>query len=171
MYNNKDKLAEYLQNISHELINYLSRRVESDAPDLLSEITILAYENVNKLTKKSYEEFSYWIFNVAWKKTCEWYRKKKKQPIPTDMFAYLEIEKVDSDPLSMYIEREQNDVLIVFLEQLSLQEKQLYIYRYVEELSYKEISARTGIGINTLLTRNRRFLEKLKQLIREQDAG
>ena len=65
MQRKEEKLAQYLLDVSYDLANYLNHHAGSMAQEIMSDITVLAYENVNKLSTRSYEEFTYWVFNVA----------------------------------------------------------------------------------------------------------
>lgn len=162
-----DLLAQYLMLISRELANYLSRRVGSAAQDLLAEIVLVAYQNAKQLEKKKYDQFTYWIYDVAWKKTREWYRKNngERRRKKSD----FGIEAMDADPFAIDLQKEQQKSIIGFLNQITVEEKHLYTQRYILEQTYQEISRKTGENADALLTRNRRFLEKFKQFLRAEE--
>ena len=66
------------------------------------------------------------------------------------------------DPVDTVILNEQKEQVIALLEQLKYADKAVYVERYIEEMTFQEIADKHGISINTILTRHRRFLEKLR---------
>lgn len=171
MESNEELLAQYLLNVSHELAIFLRGRVGASTEDVMSEITVLAFQNINKLCVRNYEEFTYWVFNVAQKKVKEWYRKNKAQAIPLETISTRDLvsvaDRTDS-PLSIYLLREEKERLITVLERLKKSDKLIYKEHYSENLTFQEISDRHNIPLSTVLSRHRRFLEKLRLLLDNQ---
>lgn len=50
-------------------------------------------------------------------------------------------------------------------------QKEVLVYRYYNELSFKEISKKTGVSINTSLGRMRYALINLRNIIKKQNIS
>ena len=54
---------------------------------------------------------------------------------------------------------------------LPYDQKEVLVYRYYNELSFKEISEKTGVSINTSLGRMRYALINLRNIIKKQNIS
>lgn len=69
------------------------------------------------------------------------------------------------------IEREEKQGLLICLERLKLQalnQWEVIIGRYIEDLSYKELSRNLGVQQNTLVKRHQRAITNLKQCLESE---
>ena len=57
------------------------------------------------------------------------------------------------------------------LRHLPMEQREVFLLRYVEDMSFEDIAALTGIGISTLKMRVKRGLERLRKLHREPHHG
>ena len=53
------------------------------------------------------------------------------------------------------------------LSALPVEQREVFLLRYVEDLSYDDISVITGVGVSALKMRVKRGLEQLRRLLRE----
>lgn len=166
----EEKIAQYLHDIAHDLAIYLRYQVGASAQDIMSDITVLAYEKINKLSSCEYEGFTYWVFNVAKKKVREWKRKPREIPIDFASDDYTLSTDFDSDPTAdAYFLKEDKARVISVLERLNQSDKLIYKERYFENLTFHEIAEKHSIPLNTVLSTHRRFLQKLRILLNEQN--
>ena len=65
------------------------------------------------------------------------------------------------------MEGEQHEQLRKMVQELPEEQRQVLIMRHYEELSFKEISEKTGVSINTALGRMRYALINLRKIMEE----
>lgn len=141
--------------------------VES-AEDITQEVFIKVWRNIKKFNKE--HKFKTWIFAIA-KNTClDWQKKKKTVPFSIldgeEKFSFSETIK---DPAALPDELlEKRDVAAVLnkaLEKLLPKYRMVLFLRYNDHLSFCEIAEILGESIDTVKTRHRRGIQKLKILI------
>jgi len=67
-----------------------------------------------------------------------------------------------------FINNDNNKYIWLLINKLSVNLKELIIYRYYYKLTFKQISVKTNVSINTALGRHRYAIKKLKKLINEK---
>lgn len=175
----RDASAE--EAVRHErkrLFDFIRRRVrtEEDAEDILQDVfyqLVASYsvtEPVEKLTA--------WLFTVARNKIIDWYRKRKPAgPALEDEAtgAPLNLEDIlfdpDQNPDEVYARSLVWTELADALDDLPEEQRTVFVMHELEGRSFKEIAEITGEPINTLLSRKRyavlRLREELKDLYDE----
>lgn len=152
----EDKLTRYVRRLSNLSIE--------DAEDLLQEIFIKVYQNLNAFDPKL--KFSSWIYRIAHNHTISNYRKLKaraegsvvdlEQDILENMASDLDVVKnVDQEILREQMSKK--------LEKLDLKYKEVLVLKYIEDKDYKEISdiIKKPIGtVGTLINRAKKELKK-----------
>ncbi|HJT17401.1 MAG TPA: RNA polymerase sigma factor [Thermoanaerobaculia bacterium] len=146
------------------LRNFIRRRVTdaADADDILQEVF---YELVD--SAKPIEQVSAWLFRVASNRIIDLFRKQKNQPLSIDDL----LPSPDEGPDAAYARSVLVDELESALEELPPEQRAVFIAHEIEGRSFKEISAATGVGVNTLLSRKHYAVLHLRrrlQQIREE---
>ncbi|ALX47498.1 RNA polymerase sigma factor SigW [Lentibacillus cibarius] len=161
-----------------ELIDFYQHRVyricfrlignHHDAEDLAQTAFLRAYQNIN--SHDNNKKFSSWLFRIATNLTLD--RLKMKKPD-----YYLDAEVFNADGMTMYnripannqlpedqvIGREMLDIIQKAMFGLSPEYRLAIIFKYLEELSLKEISDIMQIPIGTVKTRIHRGREILRK--------
>ncbi|MCZ6694734.1 MAG: sigma-70 family RNA polymerase sigma factor, partial [Bacteroidetes bacterium] len=134
-----------------------------DAEDILQDVFYQLTAGIQAL--ESLDQITNWLFTVARNKIIDWYRKKK--PVA---FSYLEQENPETDEnYSLYDllpDLSQNpderytrsliwDALEEALEELPIEQKEVFIFHEFENKSFKEITRLTEVPVNTLISRKR----------------
>jgi len=145
------------------LRNFIRRRVpnEADADDLLQDVF---YEvTVAHRLAEPIERWSAWMFRVARNRIIDLFRKKKMERLGSDAVAISEegeellLEDVlpsrDAGPAAEYARSVLLEEIEEALDELPKEQRDVFIAHEVEGYSFKEIAARTGVGVNTLLSR------------------
>jgi RNA polymerase sigma factor (sigma-70 family) len=153
---------------------FIRRRVfdEGEAEDILQEVLyelVVAYRQLQPL-----EEVGAWLFRVARNRITDVFRRKR--PV---LSGQLEAERAldgNADP-----EGEQNvlgelmlptaetpEALLareLLLERLPLQQREVFIAHEIEAVSFRDMAARTGVPLNTLLARKHNAVKQLRRTL------
>lgn len=141
------------QGIIHKICR-LYRDSPEDREDLFQEIVFQLWKSIPTFNNEA--AFSTWMYRVALSTAIVAFRKKKPQIIYTPVLP----DKPDT-----LQEHDQTEQLFAALKKLNDDEKAL-ITLYLEELSYKEIAAITGITENNVGVKLNRIKNKIQQLIK-----
>ncbi|MGD0938607.1 MAG: RNA polymerase sigma factor [Terracidiphilus sp.] len=146
------------------LRNFIRRRVpnESDVEDLVQEVFYELVEANRLLQPIDY--VTGWLFAVARNRITDLFRKKKPVNF-SDAAAMdedgelLRIEDLlpssDAGPEAIYLRKMLLVELEVALRELPVEQREIFLAHEVEGRSFKELSAESGVNVNTLLSRKR----------------
>jgi len=156
-------ISKILAEEGARLRNFIRRRVpnEADADDLLQDVF---YEvTVAHRLAEPIERWSAWMFRVARNRIIDLFRKKKMERLGSNAVAIsdegeeLLLEDVlpsrDAGPAAEYARSVLLEEIEEALDELPKEQRDVFIAHEVEGYSFKEIAARTGVGVNTLLSR------------------
>ena len=159
------------------LLDFIRKRVpvEADAEDILQDVfseLIVMYRLM-----KPVEQLASWLFTVARNRITDRYRKKKPD---ASLDAPLRSGDAENEPLLLAeiipsLQKDSSDMLMQddvmealseALEALPDEQREVFVAHELEGESFKEISARTGIGVNTLLSRKRYAVVFIRERLR-----
>ena len=135
------------------------------------------FKVIKSLQKGKYNEegkFLPWVMRIAHNLVIDHFRKAKRIPITVkpkseyddfDIFDIISSGEKNSEHTIM--EGEQHEQLRKMVQELPLEQRQVLVMRHYEELSFKEISEKTGVSINTALGRMRYALINLRKIMEE----
>ena len=113
-------------------------------------------------------KFVSWVMRIAHNLVIDHFRKNKRIPkfensYDFDIFSVLSDSSLDAEK-SMIRSQILNDVKKL-IEHLPNDQKEVLKYRFYNDMSFKEISDKTGVSINTSLGRMRYALINLRNII------
>jgi RNA polymerase sigma factor (sigma-70 family) len=158
------QISEVMAEEGSRLRNFIRRRVpnEADVEDLLQEVFTKLVE-ANRLLMPI-DFVTGWLFRVARNGIADFFRRKRPENF-TDAAAedeegeLLEIADLvpspDAGPEALFIRRVLLDELESALAGLPPEQRAVFIAHEIEGRSFKELSAETGVKVNTLLARKR----------------
>lgn len=172
-----DKIGTIYKDERKRLLGYIRNRVSDrvEAEDILQDVfyqLTIGFNDIRRI-----ENLTSWLYKVADNRIIDIFRKKKPVTI-----NYSENAKNDEDgPLSLeeilpalgYTpeEDELKDLIWEAIEdtlsELPKEQSDVFVANEFEEMSFKEISDRTGVGINTLISRKRYAVVALRQRLNE----
>lgn len=166
------RISEVIARQRTRLRNFIRRRVqnEADVEDLLQEVFYELVE-ANRLLMPI-EYVTRWLFQVARNRITDLFRRKKPEPFSDVAFAdedgeLLRIEDLlpsrEAGPEAVYIRSEILEELELALAELPEEQRQVFIAHELEGRSFKELSAESGVSINTLLSRKRYAVLHLRE--------
>jgi len=158
------RIAETVEREQARLRSFIRRRVpdRGDAEDILQEVF---YEFVEAYRlMKPIERAGAWLFQVARNRIVDRFRKKKlgsiNDPVAVaDDGEALSLEDLlpspEAGPEAAFARNVLIEELEHALDELPVEQRQVFIAHEVEGRSFKEIAAETGVSVNTLLSRKR----------------
>lgn len=155
-----------------KLLNYIlkiSNISREDAEDILQEVFIKAYQNLNDFDLNY--KFSNWIYSIAHNTTISVFRKKKVRPQTVswedkDLNNILE-STLDAENTSL--QKLTYKHILKITNQLPLKYKEVLILKFVEGKDYQEISDILHKPMGTIATLINRAKKSLKQGLEKED--
>ena len=157
------QISEIIAEDRSRLRNFIRKRVpnEADAEDLLQEVFFEVVEAYRLM--EPVQQWSAWMFKVARNRIIDLFRKKRLGALGNELAAVSEegekllLEEVlpspDAGPAAAYARTVLLDEIEDALDELPEDQREVFIAHEIEGYSFKEIAARTGISVNTLLSR------------------
>jgi RNA polymerase sigma factor (sigma-70 family) len=166
------QISEVMEEERSRLRNFIRRRVPdpSDVEDILQEVFYELVE-ANRLLMPI-EHVTGWLFRVARNRITDLFRKKKAKTfsdaaVEDEEGELLRIEDLlpspDAGPEAVYFRNVLLDDLESALEELPEQQREVFVAHELEGRSFKDLSAESGINVNTLLSRKRYALLHLRE--------
>lgn len=144
-----------MEELRRELVHYIRRKFNN-----ISNITDIAEDIVHDafLMAKNEQQYNFgYLSTVCVRLAYREYKKQKRQE--TD---YVDLLVSEDDVVGQVMERESAKEVLASLDTLREIERKILVLRYYDDCSFAEISRKTGIKLNTVLTTHYRALEKLR---------
>ncbi|MBP6976015.1 RNA polymerase sigma factor [Candidatus Dojkabacteria bacterium] len=149
------RLLRYIQRIL-----YISKE---DAEDILQEVFIKAYKNINGYDSKY--SFSSWIYRIAHNEAISFLRKQKRSiESSNDMDIFDTLSSDESIEDNFLVELRKKEVRKI-LKMLEPKYREPLILRYFEDMEYNEISDILHISIGNVSSLINRGKKKFKVLV------
>jgi RNA polymerase sigma factor (sigma-70 family) len=166
------QISEVVAEERTRLRSFIRKRVPNDADveDLLQEVFYELVE-ANRLLMPI-EFVTGWLFRVARNRITDFFRKKKPENFTDAALGdedgeLLQIEDLlpspDAGPEALYLRHVFLEELEVALDELPDEQREVFVAHELEGRSFKELSAESGVNINTLLARKRYAVLHLRQ--------
>jgi len=136
---------------------------KEDAEDILQEIFIKVYKNLNDFDQRL--KFSSWIYRIAHNEVISHYRKMKSRPklVTTEADEWLKTI-AGNDNLEKDLDRKfTSQGIRNILSKMDLKYKEVLALRYLEEKDYREISDILEKPMGTVATLINRAKKKFKE--------
>jgi RNA polymerase sigma factor (sigma-70 family) len=153
------------------LRDFIRRRVPDprDAEDVLQDVFYKLVE-ANRLLMPI-DHVTGWLFRVARNRITDLFRKKKPETLPEAEDDELGLDDLlpspDAGPEALYARGVLLDELDLALDELPDEQREVFIAHELEGLSFKEIAARSGVSINTLLSRKHYAVLRLRERLHD----
>ena len=166
------QIAEVIAGERSRLRSFIRKRVpnEADVEDLLQEVFYELVEAHRLLMPIDYA--TGWLFRVARNRITDLFRKKRPENF-TDRAVRDEegelpriedlLPSPDAGPEALYVRHALLDELKLALGELPAEQREVFVAHELEGRSFKELSAESGVSLNTLLSRKRYAVLHLRQ--------
>ena len=172
-----EKIGAVYKDERKRLLGYIRNRIPDkvEAEDILQDVFYQLTVGFNDIRR--IESLTTWLYRVADNRITDLFRKRKPVSI-----SYSENAKNDDDgPLtleeilpSLGSTHEDDEIKEMIweaieetLSELPQEQRSVFVANEFEEMSFKEISEKTGIGINTLISRKRYAVLALRERLNE----
>jgi len=173
------RISQVVDQQRSRLLNFIRRRVADprDAEDILQDVFYELVE-ANRLLMPI-DHIAGWLFRVARNRIIDLFRKKKPVLFSDAAIAYdgadedemLHFEdslpSPDAGPDAVYARGVLLAAFDLALDELPPEQREVFVAHEIEGLSFKEIAARTGVGVNTLLSRKRYAVLHLRERLQD----
>jgi RNA polymerase sigma factor (sigma-70 family) len=168
-------LAEAMEREEPRLRRFIRKRVldTSDAEDVLQDVfyeLIAAYRMMQPV-----EQVTAWMFRVARNRITDLFRRRKtvslNEPASAEEDSAETLEDLlpaaDAGPDALFARGVLLEALEDALEELPAGQREAFLAHEVLGRSFKEMSAETGVSVNTLLARKRYAVLHLRKRLKE----
>ena len=166
------QISEIIAEQRSRLRNFIRRRVRdpSDAEDIVQDVFYELVE-ANRLLMPI-EHVTGWLFRVARNRITDLFRKKKPETfsdaaVEDEAGELLRVEDLlpspDAGPEAVYFRSVLLDELELALDELPEEQREVFVAHEIEGRSFKELSAKSGVSVNTLLSRKRYAVLHLRE--------
>ena len=149
----RDRLGRYAL---HSLGN------QADAEDAVQETFVRAYRALERCAQP--ERFGAWMFQILVNRcrTIGGQRARREQVVGSNEGALHQAGVADTGERQAW-----NDAIRWALVRLSTEQREAFLLKHMEELSYEEMAVMTGEGVSALKMRVKRACEALRALLAE----
>lgn len=164
-------IASVVSRFGKRLLGFIRQRVgnEADAKDILQDVW---YQLTTTVDTEPIEQMSGWLFAVARNKIIDRYRKKKPESL--DLLLGSASDGGAPDLAAILLDNSQHPetanlralfwkTLQEALDELPEEQRAVFVWNELEDLSFKEIAELTGEKVNTLISRKRYAVLHLRE--------
>ena len=157
------RLSSVVAREESRLRSYIRRRVpdRGDAEDILQDV-FYSLVRANSLLMPI-DHVTAWLFRVARNRITDFFRERPAGG--SEDAASLEdlLPSHDAGPDALYARRLLVDELEAAIDELPAEQREVFVAHELEGRSFKEMSAATGVSVNTLLSRKRYAVLRLRE--------
>lgn len=164
------RISDVVKRERSRLLNFIRRRVPDprDAEDIVQDVFYRLVE-ANRLLMPI-EHITGWLFQVARNRITDLFRKKEPEN-----FSEIEVDDEDglrfedllpspgAGPEVEYARHRLLDELKQALGELPNEQREVFVAHEFEGRSFKELAEKTGVSVNTLLSRKRYAVLHLRE--------
>jgi len=162
------QISEVVTREQSRLRAFVGRRVPdpADVDDVLQDVFSRLVE-ANRLLMPI-EHVTGWLFTVARNRITDLFRKSRKDEEEEEE---LDVDELlagdDTEPDALFAQRALVDELETAIAELPEEQRAVFVAHELEGRSFKSIAEETGVGINTLLSRKRYAVLRLRERLKE----
>jgi len=167
------RISEVVARERSRLLDFIRRRIPDpgDAEDVLQDVFYELTE-ANRLLMPV-DHVTAWLFRVARNRIIDLFRKKRPVAIETVEPGGGRLGLADllpspaAGPESEYLRDVLLDELATAIDELPEEQREVFVAHELDGRSFREMAADTGISINTLLSRKRYAVLRLRERLRD----
>jgi RNA polymerase sigma factor (sigma-70 family) len=158
-----ERIAEVVAREESRLRRFIRRRVPDarDAEDILQDVFSTLVE-ANRLLMPI-DHITGWLFRVARNRIVDLFRSRRSDSL--DDFADL-LPSPHAGPEAAYARQLLLDELAAAIAELPKEQRDVFVGHEIQGRSFKEMAAASGVSVNTLLSRKRYAVLRLRERLR-----
>jgi RNA polymerase sigma factor (sigma-70 family) len=170
------KISEAISRDQSRLRNFIRRRVadQSEAEDILQDVFYELVEAYRMM--KPVEQVTAWLFRVARNRIIDLFRRKSREGLRSEPATVAKDGEVfvledllpspDAGPDAAYARHVLLEELDGALDELPAEQRDVFIAHELMGYSFKELAERSGVSVNTLLSRKHYAVLHLRDRLR-----
>jgi RNA polymerase sigma factor (sigma-70 family) len=158
------RISDVIQREGRRLFQFIRKRVDDqgDAEDILQDVFFELTEAYRLM--KPVEQVGAWLYRVARNRIIDRFRKKRPEAFSEGASSASEEDSLrleellpsqDGGPEAAYARGVLLEELDAALEELPAEQRDVFVAHEIDGRSFKELAEKTGLSINTLLSRKR----------------
>jgi RNA polymerase sigma factor (sigma-70 family) len=166
------QISKAIEREQSRLRNFIRKRVPDpgDAEDILQEVFYELVEAYRMM--KPVEQVTAWLFRVARNRIIDLFRSRKQEASRPSAIRSEDDQDVDwmdllpspeAGPESVFARSVLLEELEAALEELPQEQREVFVGHELLGYSFKELAERTGVGVNTLLSRKHYAVQFLRR--------
>jgi len=170
----ENALAVLIERHKQRIYSFIYSKVyDKDITEDIFQDTFIKVIKTLKLGKYNEEgKFLPWVMRIAHNLVIDHFRRNSRMPKfdnsgEFSIFSVLSDSSLNAEK-SIIKEQVEEDVRRI-IEELPEDQKQVLVMRMYQDMSFKEISERTGVSINTALGRMRYALINMRKVIEQNN--
>lgn len=169
------RLSWEFESERRRLLAFIRRRIpdEIDAEDLLQDVFSELVEAYRMM--KPIAHAGAWMMQVAKNRITDLFRRGKKEVVEDEGGRMLEdlLPSKDAGPDALYMRSVVLDEIEAALGELPASQREVFLAHEIDGRSFAEISAETGVSVNTLLSRKHYAVKRLRNRLQRvyDEAG
>jgi len=169
---NKENYLWLMKRYENKLLRYILRLTnypKEDAEDILQEVFIKAYLNLNDFNRNL--KFSSWIYRICHNEVISHWRKMKVRPQMTELIDN-NLKFSTNAPIYKELEIKLNKGKInEVLNQIPLKYREVLVLRYWDEKDYNEMADILRVPLGTVGTLLNRAKKSFKEMTIKQNIN
>ena len=137
-----------------------------DADEIVQEVLFVIYKNLKGFQFKS--SLYTWIYKITSTRSLNYLKRRKIKEILSLEDQSEKLHKSSDDILENIEIKEKLEAVNKVLQKLPAKQREIFILRNYENLSYKEISEITGKSIGALKSNYFHSIKKIIEMMREK---
>jgi RNA polymerase sigma factor (sigma-70 family) len=163
-------IIQTIKDYGARLFGFIRNRVgtDEDAEDILQDVW---YQLSSQAKLEDIESISGWLYRVARNKITDTYRRKKSQ-WQEEAFSYGEEDEwrlpaflisESYDAETELVRKLFRDALLNALQELPREQRNVFVWNELEEMTLQEIADRENENIKTIISRKRYAVQHLRR--------
>ena len=169
---------QLLERYKQRVFSYIFQMVKDhdNTNDIFQEVFIKVIKSLKKDTYNHEGKLLSWILRIAHNQVIDYFRKNSKMPIAGrssnsnedfNIFDHIKLEEKSAE--DVMIDQQISEDIRLLIEELPKEQMEVVKMRYFLQMSFKDISEKTGVSINTSLGRMRYALINLRKLVADKN--
>ena len=169
---------QLLDRYKQRVFSYIFQMVRDhdNTNDIFQEVFIKVIKSLKKDTYNHEGKLLSWILRIAHNQVIDYFRKNSKMPIAGrssnsnedfNIFDHIKLEEKSAE--DVMIDQQISEDIRLLIEELPKEQMEVVKMRYFLQMSFKDISEKTGVSINTSLGRMRYALINLRKLVADKN--
>ncbi len=157
-----EQLADVVNRERSRLRSFIRRRVSDprDVEDVLQDV-FSALVEANRLLMPI-DHITGWLYRVARNRITDLFRARTPESLELEDL----LPSSDQGPEAEYARTVLLEALEQAIRELPPEQREVFVAHELEGRSFKEMAAATGVGVNTLLSRKRYAVLRLRERLR-----